>query len=77
MADRIPEHKSQMTPKTSTWKKPEKAKGGPPKKITTEGSPGGPYTPGAKMEKQKATAAAMRVGKKKKTATSSTSAGSY
>jgi hypothetical protein len=77
MADGIPNHKSTMTPKTSTWKKPEKAKGGPPKRIGADmGSPGGPSTPGAKMERQKATAAALRVSKKK-TATSSSSAGSY
>ena len=45
----------------SGMKKPEKAKGGPPKRIGEGmGSPGGPYTPGAKMERQKAQAAAIR-----------------
>jgi len=66
-------------------KKPEKAAGGPPKRIGEDmGEPGGPYTPGAKakrnrelkrrsgaaitpaeMEKQKATAGAMRAGSRK------------
>ena len=39
-------------------KPPEKAKGGPPKRITTVNPPGGPQTPGAK---------AARAKKKKKT----------
>ncbi|NOQ49142.1 MAG: hypothetical protein GQ553_00535 [Nitrosomonadaceae bacterium] len=74
MADNIPEHKSTMTPKTSTWKKPEKAKGGPPRAIGYGmGSPGGPQTPGAKLERQKAQAGALRASKKKKAAVSSTS----
>ncbi len=52
--------------KNMPMKKPEKAAGGPPKRIGADmGSPGGPYTPGAKMERQKAAAAAMRVGSKK------------
>lgn len=35
--------------------KPEKAKGGPPKKIGHDykNSPGGPYTPGAKAARKK------------------------
>jgi hypothetical protein len=33
-------------------KKPEKAKGGPPQKITTKNPPGGPQTPGEKAKKK-------------------------
>ena len=58
-----------ITPREREMVKPEKAKGGPPKRIG-EGmnEPGGPMTPGAKakrLEKQKAASAAMRVGSKK------------
>lgn len=59
---------------------PERASGGPPQRIGADmGSPGGSQTPGAKaaaLEKQKASAAALRASKKK-TATSSASVGSY
>ena len=34
-------------------KLPKPKKGGKPKRITTKGSPGGPYTPGAKKKKKK------------------------
>jgi hypothetical protein len=54
------------TPRQREMVKPEKAAGGPPKLIgEAMGSPGGPYTPGAKMERQKAAAAALRMGSKK------------
>lgn len=43
----------------SGMKRPES--GGKPKRITASGPPGGPHTPGAKLEKQKAQAGAMRV----------------
>ena len=53
-----------MTPREKEMVKPES--GGKPKRIGEDmGSPGGPYTPGAKMERQKADAAALRVGSKK------------
>ena len=43
--------KDKKTAAPKPMAKPEKAKGGPPKKITTEGEPGGPHTPGAKKKR--------------------------
>lgn len=43
-------------------KKPEK--GGTPKRITTRGEPGGPYTPGAKAKRRKQKAIEDRKGRK-------------
>jgi hypothetical protein len=52
------------SPRQREMVKPEKAAGGPPKMIgEAMGSPGGPYTPGAKLERQKAAAAALRADK--------------
>ena len=43
---------SQSRSQKSAMKKPEKAKGGPPKQIRTKNPPGGPKTPGAKKNKK-------------------------
>ena len=47
-------------------KKPKKAKGGPPKPITTKHPPGGSQTPGAKKAREKAAEKAKQKAKQKK-----------